>query len=65
MFSPETCQKTIEEVELMFAKGAPPAWKTRKGESRLEAEIQAVIERKAMVHEDAGKATAKEHESVI
>ncbi|KAI8632369.1 general substrate transporter [Xylariaceae sp. FL1651] len=43
---PETCGKTIEEVELLFAKGAIPAWKTRKGGSRLEAEIQAVLNRK-------------------
>jgi len=43
---PETCGKTIEEVELLFAKGAPPAWKTKKGHSRLEAEVQAVLERK-------------------
>ncbi|KAI1820334.1 general substrate transporter [Xylaria intraflava] len=42
---PETCGKTIEEVELLFAKGAPPAWKTKKGGSRLDAEIQAVLER--------------------
>lgn len=43
---PETCGKTIEEVELLFAKGAMPAWKTKKGGSRLDAEIQAVLERK-------------------
>ena len=49
---PETCGKTIEEVEEMFAEGGPWAWQTRKGESRLDAEIQAVIEKK--------KATEKE-----
>lgn len=43
---PETCQKTIEEVELMFSKEGPHAWNTKAGGSRLEAEIQAVIERK-------------------
>lgn len=30
----------------MFAKDGPAPWKTRKGESRLTAEIQAVVERK-------------------
>ncbi|KAK8085937.1 general substrate transporter [Apiospora phragmitis] len=45
-FYPETCGKTLEEVELMFAKDGPAPWKTRKGESRLTAEIQAVVERK-------------------
>jgi hypothetical protein len=44
---PETCNKTIEEIEEMFAKGAPPAWTTKKGGSRLDAMIEAVIERKA------------------
>ncbi|KAK8135173.1 general substrate transporter, partial [Apiospora sp. TS-2023a] len=46
IFYPETCGKTLEEVELMFAKDGPAPWKTRKGESRLTAEIQAVVERK-------------------
>lgn len=45
-FYPETCGKTLEEVELMFAKDGPAPWKTRKGESRLTAEIQAIVERK-------------------
>lgn len=44
---PETCGKTIEEIELLFSKGGPKAWKTKVGESRLEAEIEAVIARKA------------------
>ncbi|KAI1082800.1 general substrate transporter [Whalleya microplaca] len=43
---PETCGKTIEEIELLFAKGAPLAWRTQKGGSRLDAQIQAVLERK-------------------
>ena len=46
VFYPETCGKTVEEVELMFSKDGPHPWNTRKGESRLEAEIEAVIARK-------------------
>jgi len=46
VFFPETCGKTLEEVELMFSKDGPRPWNTRKGESRLEAEIEAVIARK-------------------
>jgi hypothetical protein len=46
VFFPETCGKTLEEVELMFSKDGPHPWNTRKGESRLEAEIEAVIARK-------------------
>ncbi|KAI8719005.1 MFS domain-containing protein [Fusarium sp. LHS14.1] len=37
---------TIEEVEELFKKGAPPAWKTKKGESRLVAQVEAVQEAK-------------------
>ncbi|CZR54042.1 related to high-affinity glucose transporter [Phialocephala subalpina] len=43
---PETCGKTLEEIELMFSKGGPRPWNTKPGGSRLDAEIAAVIERK-------------------
>lgn len=43
---PETCGKTLEEVEAMFDRDGPLPWKTKKGESRLEAEIEAVMARK-------------------
>ena len=36
---PETCGKTLEEIDLMFSKGGPRAWKTKPGGSRLDAEI--------------------------
>ncbi|KAH7162938.1 hypothetical protein B0J13DRAFT_580323 [Dactylonectria estremocensis] len=54
---PETCGKSIEEVELLFVKGAMPAWKTKKGGSRLEAEVAAVQEAK-----DKGKIDLLERE---
>ncbi|KAI1428187.1 general substrate transporter [Xylaria sp. FL1777] len=67
---PETCGKTIEEVEELFAKGAPAAWKTRKGNSRLEAQVQAVLERKragetvyAQVHREPERPGLKEKET--
>lgn len=44
---PETCGKTLEEVELMFSNDGPRPWNTKKGESRLAAEIEAVAARKA------------------
>ena len=56
VFYPETCGKTLEEVELMFAGDVPP-WKTRKGGSRLEAEIEAVRARKQN-HEEVENVTA-------
>ncbi|KAJ5831827.1 hypothetical protein N7474_000138 [Penicillium riverlandense] len=43
---PETCGKTLEEIEFMFSKDGPPAWKTRKGDSRLAREIEDVKARK-------------------
>lgn len=43
---PETCGKTLEEIELLFAADAPPAWKTKPGGSRIEAEIERVRARK-------------------
>lgn len=46
VFYPETCGKTLEEVEVMFSPEGPRPWKTRKGESRLTAEIEAVAARK-------------------
>ena len=43
---PETAGKSLEEIELLFSPGGPRPWKTRPGESRLDAEVQAVRERK-------------------
>ncbi|KAH7130608.1 general substrate transporter [Dendryphion nanum] len=39
---PETCGKTIEEIEVLFGKDGPHAWKTRKGHSRLDQEVAEV-----------------------
>jgi MFS family permease len=44
---PETCGKTLEEIELLFSKGGPKPWRTKPGGSRLDAEIEAVRDRKA------------------
>ncbi|KAF2639813.1 general substrate transporter [Massarina eburnea CBS 473.64] len=44
---PETCQKTLEEIEVLFSKEGPHAWKTNKGHSRLEIEIEAVHDAQA------------------
>ncbi|CAI4217044.1 unnamed protein product [Parascedosporium putredinis] len=58
---PETCGKTIEEVEELFGEDGPKPWKTKKGESRLDAEIQAVIEKKnATEHDKAPEVENKE-----
>jgi len=52
IFYPETCGKTLEEIEVMFSKDGPKSWNTRKGESRLQAEIEAVIARKEGIYDD-------------
>lgn len=52
IFYPETCGKTLEEVEVMFSPQGPLPWKTRKGESRLVAQIEAVAARKTDTHHD-------------
>ena len=36
---PETAGKTIEEIEMLFAKGAVKAWKTKPGGSLLDEKI--------------------------
>lgn len=43
---PETCGKTLEEIEILFSPDGPKPWKTKMGESRLHAEIEAVVARK-------------------
>lgn len=47
---PETCGKTLEEIEFLFSSQGPHAWNTRKGDSRLEEEIEAVKHRKEVDH---------------
>lgn len=44
---PETCGKTIEEIELLFSPEGPPPWKTKPGNSRLDREIEEVKEAQA------------------
>jgi sugar porter (SP) family MFS transporter len=39
---PETAQKTLEEIDDLFAPGAPAAWKTRVGGSRMRTEIEEI-----------------------
>ena len=36
---PETCGKTLEEIEFMFSPEGPRPWHTKKGHSRLDAMV--------------------------
>ncbi|KAI4199157.1 MAG: hypothetical protein LQ350_004787 [Teloschistes chrysophthalmus] len=44
VFYPETAKKSLEEIEVLFSKGGPRPWKTRPGDSLLDAKIQQVHE---------------------
>lgn len=63
---PETACKSLEEIEEMFRPGAPPPWKTRVGQSKLDAHVEDVrteqrqgsitySEKGAIVHTDREK----------
>ncbi|KAF2745447.1 general substrate transporter [Sporormia fimetaria CBS 119925] len=44
---PETCGKTIEEIEVLFSKDGPKPWKTKKGHSRIDREVEVVANAQA------------------
>ena len=44
---PETAGKSLEEVEFMFSKDGPHAWRTKKGGSQLDALVDEVAEAQA------------------
>lgn len=37
---PETCNKTLEEIEEMFAPSGPKPWHTKPGNSKLDALVE-------------------------
>ncbi|KAL2004835.1 hypothetical protein VTN00DRAFT_3108 [Thermoascus crustaceus] len=59
---PETCGKTIEEIEEMFGKGGPWPWETKPGHSKLDALIEEAREKHLEV-KDVGIG-ATHHEEV-
>jgi hypothetical protein len=48
---PETAHKSLEEIELLFAPGGPKPWKTRPGQSLLDARVMEVEEKARTVGE--------------
>jgi hypothetical protein len=44
---PETCGKTIEEIEVLFSDDGPRAWTTKMGSERLQEDVAAVETAKA------------------
>jgi hypothetical protein len=51
---PETCGKTIEEIEEMFSKGGPYPWQTKKGHSKLDRMIEEAREKHLQIKDVAG-----------
>ena len=39
---PETCNKSLEEIEEMFAPGGPKPWHTKPGQSKLDTLVNDV-----------------------
>jgi hypothetical protein len=56
---PETCGKTIEEIEVLFSDDGPRAWRTKKGSERLHEEVAAV-----KTKEEARSSIEKDERSV-
>ncbi|KAI5295295.1 hypothetical protein KEM52_001793 [Ascosphaera acerosa] len=46
---PETCGKSLEEIEELFGPGAPPPWKTKKGGSKLDDMVEQVKDKSDFV----------------
>ncbi|KAK1143408.1 hypothetical protein N8T08_006736 [Aspergillus melleus] len=46
---PETCNKTLEEVEEMFGKDGPKSWHTKPGEFKLDGLIGWLVRRTCML----------------
>lgn len=57
---PETCGKTIEEVEELFSDHGPKPWHTKPGQSKLDGLIEEVRE-KNLHAKEVVETTHKEH----
>ena len=63
---PETAGKSIEEIEILFANGGPRPWKTKPGDSGLDARIDAFREmrEKGVEIEKVAEIKQVEHKNV-
>ncbi|KAI5300141.1 hypothetical protein KEM56_002693 [Ascosphaera pollenicola] len=69
---PETCGKSIEEIEELFKPGAPWPWKTKVGGSKLDEVVEQVKEKGVIGEgvsvtnvEDIEKSPYRAHEETI
>jgi hypothetical protein len=64
---PETCQKSLEEIEILF-DGGVPAWRSSQVKSRFDEEVQEIQRRRTqkgqeiLQHPDAVRGTEKGNE---
>lgn len=67
---PETCQKTLEEIEFLFSHEGPHPWKTKKGSDHLDADMDnvAAAQAKGVARDSIERVAQKEkdvhHEAV-
>ncbi|TVY17485.1 High-affinity glucose transporter [Lachnellula arida] len=61
---PETAGKTLEEIELLFAKDGPHPWNTKPGNSMLDARVQDIQEHGGKVGAAFGGAEVETAEDV-
>ncbi|KAI4228780.1 MAG: hypothetical protein L6R36_001380 [Xanthoria steineri] len=61
LFYPETAQKSLEEIEILFSKGGPKPWNTRPGDSLLDAKIAQVEESQQKGEHLGGKLGSTAH----
>ncbi|KAK0915372.1 hypothetical protein LTS16_011090 [Friedmanniomyces endolithicus] len=61
---PETAKKSLEGIEEMFRPGGPKPWRTKPGESHLDASANDVVRRASMAHE-SGKAQVLHKDGTI
>ena len=48
---PETCNKSLEEIEEMFSPNGPKAWNTKRGHSKLDDLVAQAREKRHTVHD--------------
>jgi len=58
---PETCNKSLEEIEEMFSNGGPKPWHTKPGQSRLDRLVDDAREKNYSVEEIRRKSQSVDH----
>jgi hypothetical protein len=62
---PETCNKTLEEIEVMFSHDGPKPWHTKPGHSRLDALVEQAREKHSTMNDIVRKSRSVDHGSHV